>query len=72
MAEKTATKTETRYTFVALQDVIRQLESWLYAAEESLAREEGRDSPNDERLDQLNDRCEYLQGAIDNLEAIKR
>ena len=72
IAEKTATKTETRYTFVALQNVIRQLESWLYAAEESLEREEDRDTPNDERLDRYNDRIECLQNAVDSLEAIER
>ena len=68
MAEKTAKK----YTYAGLQVVIALLQVWSAAAEESLGREEEKDTPNDERLDRYNDRLECLEHAIEALEAIEQ
>ena len=63
-----------KYTFAGLQAMIGLLQEWLDAADVLLAHAQNNygGPKDDERIEALVDRAQFLEGAIDNLEAIKR
>lgn len=67
----TATSAATRYNARSLATTIAQLQGWLEQSENTLANEESRDYPNDERVDSLNERIDALTAAIEALEGIE-
>ena len=68
-AEMTTPKIR-KYNSISLRQVIAELEGWIEQTEDSLDTAESADSPNDERIDMLQDRIDNLQAAVDALSAI--
>mgnify|MGYP001558028671 CR=1 FL=1 len=59
------------YTYKGLQTVIVNLRAWADSAQASLEVEEGKENPNDERVDKYTARVEALESAASSLEEIK-
>lgn len=60
-----------RYSITGVKRILAELEAWLEQSQDSLDSEEGRDYPNDERLDRLTQRVDSLQQAYDALDEIE-
>lgn len=63
--------TPTRYNKRSVVRVIAEITAWRDQTEVTLATEESRDYPNDDRLDALSERLDALTAAIEALEDIE-
>ncbi len=60
-----------RYTLANVQQVATTLTEWADQAQSSLDTAEDAEYPNDERIDMLTERLQYLEEAKDALESIE-
>jgi hypothetical protein len=60
-----------RYSIVQVRQMMTTLESWIDSTEETLGNEEGKDYPNEDRLDSLQTRLDALNEAFSALEGIE-
>ena len=60
-----------RYTLANVQQVAATLTEWADQAQDSLDTAEEAEYPNDERIDMLTERLQYLEEAKDALESIE-
>ena len=61
----------TRYSIASVRVMRETLEARIEQSQGVLDREEGRDYPSEDRIDDLTTRIEALQGALDALEEIE-
>ena len=60
-----------RYTLANVQQIATTLSEWSDQAQSSLETAEEAEYPNDERIDMLTERLQYLEEARDALESIE-
>ena len=63
-------KVARRYNSLTVKNTIQTLAEMIESSQDTLDNEESRDYPNQEKIDTLNDRIDYLQQAMDALESI--
>ena len=60
-----------KYSIIQVRKMVTEIDGWIDQTEESLGNAEDADSPNEERIDKLNERLSSLEESMDALNAIK-
>ncbi len=59
-----------RYTKVALDKMVNQISDWEIAAQEVLDKEEEKNNPNVDRVDEYQERVDAFREAVEALERV--
>lgn len=60
-----------RYTKVALDKMVEQLEQWVEATDIVRSNEEDKDYPSEDRMDELTTRIDAMESAVSSLQEIE-